>query len=70
MIVVSALSTLASVDWQKNLRLHKKLQEGFMEIENNSTQLIALVDLVTDEELKFETGAEGAGGIETEIDLF
>jgi hypothetical protein len=53
MIVVPALSTLASVDWQKNLRLHKKLQEGFMEIEKNSTQLIALVDLMTDEKLKF-----------------
>jgi methyl-accepting chemotaxis protein len=66
----STLELTNSEDWRKNLRLHKKLQEGFMAIEDNSTQLVALVDLMTDEKLKFETGAEGAGDIETEIDLF
>jgi methyl-accepting chemotaxis protein len=66
----ATLELTNSEDWRKNLRLHQKLQEGFTAIEYNSIQLIGLVDHMTDEKLRFETGAEGAGDIETEIDLF
>ncbi|MBL4880273.1 MAG: CZB domain-containing protein [Oleispira sp.] len=66
----STLELTKNEDWRKNLHLHQKLQEGFLSIEDNSTQLIALIDFMTDEKLKFETGAEGGADIETEIDLF
>jgi methyl-accepting chemotaxis protein len=66
----STLELTNSEDWRKNLRVHQKIQEGFMAIEDNSIQLVGLIDLMTDEKLKFETGAEGSENIETEIDLF
>lgn len=66
----TTLSITNSDSWRKNLRLHQKLQDGFMAIEENSIQLIGLIDLLTDEKLKFETGGEAGGDIETEIDLF
>ena len=68
--MLSTLELTNSEDWRKNLRLHQKLQDGFMAIEDNSIKLIGLIDYMTDEKLKFETGAEGGGDIETEIDLF
>jgi hypothetical protein len=66
----ATLEFTSSEDWRKNLRLHQKLQEGFMAIEGNSTELIALIDSMTDEKLKFETATEDNSDIETEIDLF
>lgn len=66
----ATLEFTSSEDWRKNLRLHQKLQEGFMAIEGNSTELIALIDFMTDEKLKFETATEDNSDIETEIDLF
>jgi methyl-accepting chemotaxis protein len=59
-----------SENWRRNLRLHQKLQDGFSAIEENSIQLISLIDQLTDEKLRFETAGEGASDIETEIDLF
>lgn len=64
------LEFTSNKEWRKNLRFHQKLQEGFMAIEDNSIQLIALIDLMTDEKLKFETAADDNSEIETEIDLF
>lgn len=64
------LSMTEEDTWRKNIHLHQKLQDGFLAIEENSTSLIQLVDKLTDEKLKFETGSEGSSEIETEIDLF
>ncbi len=66
----TTLGLTTSENWRKNLRLHQKLQDGFMAIENNSIELISLVDQLTDEKLKFETGGDGGTDVDTEIDLF
>jgi methyl-accepting chemotaxis protein len=66
----TTLEFTQSEDWRKNLNMHEKIQSGFRKIEEDSAALIGLVDLMTDEKLKFETGLGGAESIETEIDLF
>jgi methyl-accepting chemotaxis protein len=66
----STLKLTEADNWRKNLRLHQKLQDGFAAIEENSIQLIGLVDQLTDEKLKFETAGQAATDIETDIDLF
>lgn len=57
-------------NWRRNLRLHQKLQNGFSAIEENSMQLVHLIDQLTEEKLKFENAGEDTEKIETEIDLF
>ncbi len=69
-IMHATLEYTQGEDWRKDLRMHQKIQGGFKEIEENSAALIGLVDLMTDEKLRFETGLGGAESIETEIDLF
>jgi hypothetical protein len=66
----TTLELTNSDNWRKNLRLHQKLQDGFSAIEDNSIQLISLVDQLTDEKLKFETAGQDASEIDTDIDLF
>ncbi|MEH6450797.1 MAG: methyl-accepting chemotaxis protein [Oleispira sp.] len=66
----ATLELTNSDNWRKNLRLHQKLQDGFSAIEENSIQLISLVDQLTDEKLKFETAGQDASDIDTDIDLF
>ncbi len=66
----STLEITNSENWRRNLRLHQKLQDGFKAIEENSIQLISLVDQLTDEKLRFETASEDASNIDTDIDLF
>ena len=63
----SVLHMIEEQDWRKNIRLHDKVQEAFVNLEQHSANLIQLVDQLTDEKLKFETGSEVK---ETEIDLF
>jgi len=58
---------ISKEDWRKNLKMHDKVQTAFEQLEQHSGDLILLVDKLTDEKLKFETGSEV---VETEIDLF
>ena len=66
----STLELTNSENWRKDLRLHQKLQDGFIAIEENSNQLVGLVDQLTDEKLKFENSGQSSSDIDTEIDLF
>lgn len=61
------LAMIEKQDWRKNINLHDKVQVAFCDLEEYSAGLIALVDNLTEEKLKFETGNENH---ETEIDLF
>jgi len=66
----ATLEVTNSDNWRRNLRLHQKLQDGFRSIEENSIQLVDLVDQLTDEKLKFETAGKDTSKINTDIDLF
>lgn len=61
------LDLVEAQDWRKNIRVHGNVQQGFHNLEQHSTELIRLVDQLTDEKLRFETGSSDE---ETEIDLF
>lgn len=63
----SVLAMIEKQDWRKNIKLHDKVQNAFTNLEQHSAGLIQLVDQLTDEKLKFETGSTAE---ETDIDLF
>lgn len=63
----SILAMIKEQDWRKNIKMHDKVQSAFTNLEQHSASLISLVDQLTDEKLKFETGSKVE---ETEIDLF
>ena len=51
--MAKALALTENSEWRKNLRTHGKLQSGFKAIEESSTELIRLIDQLTEEKLKF-----------------
>lgn len=61
------LDLISNEEWRRDLRSHRKVEQGFESLEQYSGTLIGLVDRLTDEKLQFETGASGDS---TEIDLF
>ena len=60
-------SSLLRSESLSDVKLHDKVQNAFTNLEQHSAGLIQLVDQLTDEKLKFETGSTAE---ETDIDLF
>lgn len=54
-------------DWRKNIKAHESLREGFARVEDNSNELIKLIDRLTEEKLMYEGNSETPASNDVEL---